>query len=121
MELEVLKREIELLKIRSQTINYAPDACMSTKTRLLQSKININIITELLAIFDDTINDFDTWQSQLKLLKWIYRLDDEHMKILISMWLPEKTLKCLRSKTEYMELPVEDLLDELKSIFDPIG
>jgi hypothetical protein len=44
-------------------------------TRLVQPKININIIAELLSEFDGTTGDFDTWQNQLRFLKQIYRLD----------------------------------------------
>jgi hypothetical protein len=81
MELEIIKREIELLKIRSPMTdsafctNNASDACASTKTGLVQSKVNINTIAALLSEFDDTTGDFRMWQNQLKLLEQTYRLN----------------------------------------------
>jgi len=118
LELAILKREIELLKIRSQTASCAPDTRVSTETRLAQPKINIGAMAELLATFDGTTGDFVTWQNQLRLLKRTYRLDDEHARILIGMRLRGKALEWLHSKAELIELSVEDLLGELKIMFD---
>jgi len=112
MELEMLKREIELLKIRSPMtnsacINPAANARASAETRLVQSKINVNTLAEL-PEFDDT-GDFHIWQNHLRLLKEIYQSDVEHTRILIGLRLRGKALAWLHSKTEHMELSVEDL------------
>jgi hypothetical protein len=124
MELEMIKREIELLKIRSSMTdsasctNPAPDARAGTETGLVQSKININTIAELLPEFDGMMGDFRTWQNQLKFLEQTYRLNAEHTRILIALQLRGKALTWLHSKTEHMELSLEDLLGELKTMFD---
>jgi hypothetical protein len=57
-------------------------------------------MAELLTKFDGTTDDFNTWQNQLRLLKQIYRLDAEHIRI-IDLWL--RALKWLHSKTEHMK------------------
>jgi len=53
--------------------NSASDAHVSTETRSVQFKVNVNTIAELLAEFDSTMGDFDTWQNQLRLLGRIKR------------------------------------------------
>jgi len=69
-------------------------------------------------VFDGTTGDFDTWQNQLRLLKRTYRLDDEHARVLVRMRLRGKALEWLHSKAELVELSVEDLLNELKVMFN---
>lgn len=118
MELEVLRRELELLRAQSQSVIRTPNARLEAEPRLLQPRLNISAIGELLATFDGTMNNFETWERQLKLLKRTYRLDDEHTRILIGMRLRGKALEWLHSKSELVEISVEALLCEIKTMFD---
>lgn len=59
MELEILRREVELLKARSQTTARVPDTRVDSETRAMQSKINMSAIAELLATFDGTAENFE--------------------------------------------------------------
>lgn len=86
--------------------------------RQMQSRININSIAELLPAFDGTMGNFETWERQLRLLKRTYRLDEEHIKILVSMRLRGKSLEWLHSRPEYLEMSMEALLCELRSMFE---
>ncbi|XP_025997281.2 uncharacterized protein LOC113005666 [Solenopsis invicta] len=52
------------------------------------------------------------------MLRRTYRLDDEHTRILIGMRLKGKALEWLHSKAEYMEISLEALLHELRTMFD---
>lgn len=52
------------------------------------------------------------------MLKRVYRLDDEHTKILIGMRLKGKALEWLHSRPEFVEISVEALLCELKTMYD---
>lgn len=118
IELEVLRRELELLRAQSQSYVRTPDARVEAEPRLVQSRLNMSAIVELLATFDGTAGNFETWQKQLRLLKQTYRLDDEHTRILIGMRLKGKALEWLHSKPELMEITVETLLCEIKAMFD---
>lgn len=103
MELEILRREVELLKTRSQTTARVSDARVDSETRAMQPKINMNAIAELLATFDGTAENFEVWDRQLRLLKRTYRLNDEHTRILIGMRLKGKALEWLHSRAELVE------------------
>lgn len=62
MELEILRREVELLKARSQTTARVPDAPVDSESRAMQPKINMSAIAELLATFDSTAENFEVWE-----------------------------------------------------------
>lgn len=51
------------------------------------------------------------------MLKRTYQLNDEHAKVLIGMRLKGKALDWLHSKLEFIEISLEALLLELKSMF----
>jgi len=59
MELEIPRWEVELSKIRSSMTDFtcytnsASDARASVEARLIQPKVNMNTIAELLPEFDD--------------------------------------------------------------------
>lgn len=118
MQLEILRREVEILRMQSRPTTYVLDANIDVESRPTQPRINLNAIAELLAIFDGTMENFETWQRQLRLLKQTYRLDNEHTRVLIGMRLRGKALEWLHSKSELVEISVEALLCELKAMFD---
>jgi len=66
----------------------------------------------------DGANNFEVWERQLRLLKRTYRLDHEHIRILVGMRLKGKALEWLHSKPEFVEISVEALIYELKAMFD---
>lgn len=119
MELATLRRELELLKMHSRpSVPVSEEARIDTESRSMQPRINMSAIAELLTTFDGTTGNFETWERQLKLLKQTYRLDDEHARVLIGMRLKGKALEWLHSKPEFMEMSVEALLCELKTMFN---
>ncbi|KAH0944646.1 hypothetical protein HN011_005534 [Eciton burchellii] len=122
MELEMIKQEIKLLKIRSPMTDSASCTIYQTHARVrrsdwLQSKVNINTIAEFLPESDSMTGDFCIWQNQLRFLERTYRLNAEPMKILIGLRGRRKALAWLL-KTEHMELSMEDFLSGLKTMFD---
>lgn len=118
MEIEILRREVELLKRQSCAAVRTPDTRVDSETRALQPKINLSGIAEILATFDGTTGNFEVWERQLRLLKRTYRLDDEHTRILIGMRLKGKALEWLHSRAEFVEISVEALLCELRTMYD---
>ncbi|XP_039305153.1 uncharacterized protein LOC120357750 [Solenopsis invicta] len=71
MELEILKREIEMLKTQSRASARVSDAhyASNTEIRSTQPRANMSAIAELLATFDGTTGNFDIWESQLRMLR----------------------------------------------------
>jgi len=59
-EMEIMRRELELLRARLSAINStrythdAPRAHVSTETGWIQNKVSLNVIAELLPEFDGT-------------------------------------------------------------------
>lgn len=117
-ELDVLRREVELLRMQSQLGVRATNVRVEAEAPPTQSKINIKAISELLATFDGTTGDYETWEKQFTFLKRTYRLDNEHAKIVIGMRLKGKALEWFHSRPEFVEISVEALLCELKTMFD---
>jgi len=123
-EMEMMRRELELLRARLSAIDStrythdAPKAHTSIETGWVQNKVSLNVIAELLPEFDGTIGDFRIWRNKLKLLERTYQLNKNHMKILVGLRLRGKALAWLHSADEYMLLSTEELLKGLGVMFD---
>jgi len=124
--MEIMRRELELLRARLSAINStrythdAPRAHVSTETGWIQNKVSLNVIAELLPEFDGTMGDFRIWRNKLKILERTYQLNDNHMKILVGLRLRGKALAWLHSADEYMLLSTEELLKGLGAMFDQL-
>jgi len=123
MELEIMKRELELLKARfanssASSTQRTPEAHTSAETGWVKNQVSLNVIAELLPEFDGTMGDFRMWRNKLKILEQTYQLNDNHMKILIGLRLRGKALVWLHSADEYMLLSSEELLKGLEAMFD---
>jgi hypothetical protein len=123
MELEIMKRELELRKARfanssASSTQRTPEAHTSAETGWVKNQVNLNVIAELLPEFDGTMGDFRMWRNKLKILEQTYQLNDNHMKILVGLRLRRKALAWLHSADEYMLLSSEELLKRLGAMFD---
>lgn len=117
-ELESLRREVERLRAQARLSVRAADTHVEANLRPAQPKLNMSAIAELLATFDDTTGNYETWEKQLRLVKRTYKLDDEHTKILVGMRLKGRALEWLHSRPELIEVSMEALLCELKAMYD---
>lgn len=117
-ELDSLRREVERLRMQVRPPVCVADTRIEANPRSAQPRINMSAIVELLATFDGTTGNYETWEKQLRLLKRTYGLDDEHTKILAGMRLKGRALEWLHSRPELIEVSVEALLCELKTMFD---
>jgi len=95
MELEKLRRELELLKARSATSSASdthrtPEVRAGGETERVRSEVSINTIAELLPEFDGAKGSFRMWRNQLRFLEETYQLSLNHMRILIGLRLRGK-------------------------------
>jgi len=124
MELEAVRRELELLKARLSALDSArcthnaPEAHTSAETGWVQDRVSLNVIAEFLPEFDGTMSDFRMWRNKLKILEQSYQLNDKHVKILVGLRLRGKALAWLHSADENMLLSAEELFKGLGAMFD---
>lgn len=117
-ELQIMRREIELLR-ETQQLNVTNRGVIEGESvSCTVAKASISAIADLLSPFDGSIGNYENWEMQLKLLKKTYRLSDDYVKILIGMRLKGKASEWFQSKAEYIELSVDDLLVELREMYD---
>lgn len=80
-------------------------------------RLNITSIAELLNTFDGCSDAFETWERQVIFLKDAYGLSDDLTKVMIGSRLKGKASEWLHSKSEYIVMPVDDLLRKLRDMF----
>lgn len=81
-----------------------------------QSKVNINLIAELLPCFRGGDMNLNRWERQLQLLKAMYELDDRFARVLIGSRLKGIAFEWLHTKAKFLEMSIEQLLSEMKYI-----
>lgn len=82
------------------------------------ARVSITAIAELLSHFGGANDSWSVWERQVRLLATTYRLRDEMVKILIGSRLKGKAAEWFRSKPEHIEMSADDLLAEMKGMFD---
>ena len=68
--------------------------------------------------FNGSDKDFSDWEKQVLLLSATYELDDNCAKILISSKLKGNALEWFHSKSEHIEMSMDNLLTEMRRMFD---
>lgn len=117
-ELQLMRREIELLREMQRVSMPNRGAAERESTSGIVAKASISAIADLLSHFDGSVGNYENWETQLKLLKKTYRLSDDYVKILIGMRLKGKASEWFQSKAEHVELSLDDLLAELREMYD---
>lgn len=109
-EKEIAERELQLAQPEIALLRGRQDASSASHERKEKMPIsgstvtvphpwlNLVAIANLLAEFDGSTGDFDTWERQVRLLKTTYQLEDDYAKILIRMKLKKKALEWFHSK-----------------------
>lgn len=111
-ELDMLRRENELLR-SSPTSNISMDS---------RTTIDIRNIGKLLGDYDETGKDFQLWKAQVNLLRETYELTENAMKLMVGPKLQWKAQRWYRSRTEYLSMSVNNLFQEMETIFSqPTG
>lgn len=66
--------------------------------------------------------DFKRWNAQINLLRATYELDENASKILVESKLRGKALEWYHSRAEHLAMGVDELLNEMQSMFErPLG
>jgi len=118
-EMQLLRREIELLKVSQPSTVDSDRPHMAGRGNACEvGKASISAIADLLSYFDGSTGDYENWELQLRMLKRTYRLFDDYVKILIGMRLKNKASEWFKSKAEHIELPVDELLRELREMYN---
>ncbi|KYQ50810.1 hypothetical protein ALC60_10096 [Trachymyrmex zeteki] len=110
--LEELRRERDMAAGRisvPSAANHAPSS---------MPRPTISALGELLSEFTGTEGIFENWRKQLELIRATYSLDDNNTRILIGMKLKRRALQWFHSKSKHLEMPVRELLNEMKKMFD---
>ena len=82
-----------------------------------QLRADVKGIGGLLGEFDGTNRYFEDWEKQVRLVKRLFSVDDAVMKIIISSKLKGKADRWFRSKPEYTEMTLDELLIAMKDAF----
>ena len=120
-ERELLQREIELLRREQAMVRRGSSPPLSNAentTSNARTNISIRAIGDLLSDFDGTVNTFWKWEQQIELLRVSYKLDENASRVLVSSKLKGRAANWFHSKAENLTLSIEDLLKEMRSMFD---
>ncbi|XP_063993645.1 uncharacterized protein LOC135171192 [Diachasmimorpha longicaudata] len=115
-ELEIARRELELLRVNvhreppRDRDEGAPAGASSSR--------NIKVISEMLPEFTGAQDAFWKWEQQLEFLKANYNLEEFSMRLIVGQRLKGGALEWFHSKPEHLGMNLQELLDEMKSVFD---
>jgi len=98
-EVQLMRKEIELLK-EAQRLSATNQEQVPREGDISRdvARASISAIADLLSYFDGSVDDYENWELQLKLLKKTYHLTDDYVKILIGMRLRGGASAWFRSK-----------------------
>lgn len=119
-ERELMRRELELLRRENEMLRRSPrESNVSNTPRPTTSVKNIS---ELLGEYNGSSEEFERWKAQIDLLRNTYELDENTSKILVGSKLKGKALRWYHSRANHLALNVEELLQEMRAMFDqPLG
>lgn len=121
-ENELMRRQLEeVRRERNRTERSVPVVISGnngTGSDVAMPRPSITAPKELLSEFSGTDDTFDNWRKQLELVRVAYHLDDNLTRILIGMKLKQKALKWFHAKSENLEIPVAELVERIKKMFD---
>lgn len=117
-ELQLARRKLELVREMQQLNSTERGQARREHAYNDHPRASIAAIADLLGSFDGSVGDYKIWEEQLKLLKTTYHLTDEYVKILIGMRLKGNAAQWLHSRPEHIGLPVDDLLNKLREMYD---
>ncbi|XP_076638793.1 uncharacterized protein LOC143350658 [Colletes latitarsis] len=129
-ELEIARREIEVMQQMQQlhlAANSARPAMEEVRLRqdILQTstpeethrtRISVTVIAELLSHFDGN-GPYEHWERQFELLRGAHQLTNCEAMILLGSRLRGKAMEWFHSRPEYVTMPVDELLKEMRGMF----
>ncbi|KAI4476073.1 hypothetical protein M0804_013869 [Polistes exclamans] len=122
-ELKLVRRELELVRsLRGASISTERRQLVETQEQSysnpdFRERVDIRLVADLLNVFKGEMGEYENWERQLRMLRATYSLNDNQVRMLISMRLKEKALEWFYSKSDYVTIPIEELLADLRSTF----
>lgn len=120
-ELELVRRENELLRLQSNSEPRSTQSFRLSEQTLrhpMQTESSVSKIRDLIADFDGSSDTFQNFEKQIRLLKNTYNLDENTTRILIASKLRDRAQRWFHSKPDFIEMDVESLLREMRTMFD---
>ncbi|XP_076232912.1 uncharacterized protein LOC143178263 [Calliopsis andreniformis] len=118
MQREIMRNE----QMRTRSFSASPDIPGDAERVRgptgLSPTMSIRAIGDLLSDFDGRDNTFWKWEQQVNLFRTTYHLDENTTRVLISSKLKARAASWFHSKSEHITLRIDDLLREMKIMFD---
>jgi len=127
-ELALVRRELELLRgnreadrVRERQGQASEGDIANMEANMeghaIRGRANVAAIAELLIRFEGKSDNYDVWERQAKLLRTTYHMNDDITRVMIGMRLKDKALEWLYSKPEHIEMPIDELFNEMRSMY----
>lgn len=116
-EKELAEREVQLLRREMDMLRVSQRAD-STDFNARQSGARLKDIKDMLGDFDGNARNFSFWEQQIRYLKYTCGLDDLDTKAIICSKLKGKAREWYHSRPDCVEMNAEDVLRELRKMFD---
>ncbi|XP_078042224.1 uncharacterized protein LOC144472765 [Augochlora pura] len=113
-ERDLMRRELQLAQRENEMLRSSPASSRSSENR---SSLSVKVIGDLLSDFDGRNQIFRNWERQLKLLISTYGLDQNFSRILIVSKLKGEALQWFHSRSENLEINVDELLGSMETMF----
>ncbi|XP_071577665.1 uncharacterized protein [Temnothorax nylanderi] len=117
-EQELLRRELDITR-RERDMAMQSSATSRVNNNLWSNfRQPISAISELVSEFAGERDAFDRWVRQFNLVRQTYSLDDNAARVLIGLKVKDQALKWFHSRPEHLETPIENLLEQMRNLFD---
>ncbi|XP_043263810.1 uncharacterized protein LOC122404023 [Colletes gigas] len=112
-ELALAQREIETLRIsRSAASDGDQEASV-----LVNAKLSIKQLTELLDHFDGNDSACEDWVAKVTYLRGTHKLADEAVRVMLIQRMRGKAAEWFHSRREHLSMPIDELLGDLRKMF----
>lgn len=118
-DIELLRKEIDLLRRENDLLKREKMFELQQSTQFTVRPANYNDYEGMLSEFSATDDEiFSAWHTQIKMIQNKYNLDGHSLRHLIVKKLKGRALEWFRSKPSHIDCSVEELLDDMKKLFD---
>lgn len=114
-EVELLRKEIELLNREKQLLEKENSI---SKVKPVSESLSKHNLIDMINNFSREEENFIVRQEQINNVKKIYKITDEEMKVIVIGKLKNKALRWFHSSAQHIEMSLNELMSNLKSIFD---
>ncbi|XP_020296762.1 uncharacterized protein LOC109861499 [Pseudomyrmex gracilis] len=118
-ELQLARREIDLMRMtqNARTNGHDFGAVSPSVSHASVGRPSLNIVADSLSHFDGSNNLYEAWEKRVKSLRNAYELTDDLTRLMIGARLKGKAQEWFHSDPSYSDLPVDELLNEMRAMF----